>query len=82
MGSIEKRLGRLEERSCGLAADEEERVQRETLRRLSTEDLRTLAEYLRRAAEGVGEPTEEEEEVLHRYEAIRREVAEEMARGR
>ncbi|PLS84748.1 MAG: hypothetical protein CYG60_16290 [Actinobacteria bacterium] len=74
MGSIEKRLEQLEERAGAAAQDEEERVSREALSRVSTEDLRSVAEYLRRVEDEGGEPTEEEEAALRRYEELREEV--------
>ena len=74
MGSIEKRLARLEERAEAFSGDEEESIRRETLKRVTDEDLNTYAEYLRRVIEEGGGPTEEEEAALRRYEELREEV--------
>ena len=76
--SLKKRLGRLEERAGDVAEDEEERISRESLRRVPTEDLRIVVAYLRRMDEEGGEPTEEEEEALRRYEELRAEVRHEF----
>jgi hypothetical protein len=74
VGSIEKRLERLEEWTVGTAEDEEECVSQEALRRVTTEDLLLLHAYLERATEEGGEPTEEEEAAILRYEEIKEEV--------
>ena len=74
MGSIEKRLARLEERAEVFSGDEEESVRRETLKRVTGEDLNTYAEYLRRVIEEGGGPTGEEEAALRRYQELREEI--------
>lgn len=76
--SLEKRLGRLEEIAGDVAEDEEARISRETLSRVSTEDLRLFVAYLRRMEEEGGKPTEEEEEALDRYHKLREEVRNEF----
>jgi hypothetical protein len=78
MGSLDRRLARLEEQVGRVSENEEERVRSEALRRVTTEDLETLAEYLRRAVEEGGEPTPEEEEAILRYEELREEVRNEF----
>ncbi len=78
MGGIEKRLAQLEGWAGALVEDEEERVRRETLRRVTTEDLKIFVGYLRRAKEEAGEPTEGEQEALRRYEELREEVRNEF----
>lgn len=72
--SLEKRLGRLEEMAGEVAEDEEAQISRETLSRVTTEDLRLVVAYLRRTEEEGGEPTEEEEDALDRYHKLREEV--------
>ncbi len=79
MGSIEKRLARLEERASGSAEDQEERIRAEALTRVTDEDLKLLIAYLRRATEEGGEPTEEEAAALRRYEELYEEVGREFA---
>ena len=79
MGSIGKRLARLEERASGSAEDEEERIRAEALTRVTDEDLKLLIAYLRRATEEGGEPTEEEAAALCRYEELYEEVGHEFA---
>ncbi len=94
MGSIGRRLGRLE-RAAGLDAGAErdadrearELITAEALKRVSTEDLNAMAEMLERMPDAAGEEVaialrEEYAEVWDRYEAIWQEVAEEMADGR
>ena len=74
-GSLERRLGNLEARGATSRVNEEERVTREALSRITTEDLRLVHSFLKRAAEGDADPTgEEEEEALRRYEEIKEEV--------
>jgi hypothetical protein len=72
--SISRRLEALEARNATARADEEERVSREALRRITTENLRLVHAYLKRAVEGDAEPTGDEEAALRRYEEIKREV--------
>ena len=90
MGSVERRLKRLECRAgLDVAADREARdlIASEAIKRVSDEDLDVMAEMIERRpdyeAEGVATALREEyPEVWDRYEAIWREVAEEMAHGR
>lgn len=75
MGSLERRLEGLETRNATSRADEDDRVTREALRRITIEDLRLVHAYLKRAAEGNAEPTgDEEESALRRYEEIKEEM--------
>jgi hypothetical protein len=69
-----KRLARLEEGARETRAGEEERVLREAMGRVSDEDLRLLHAYLKRAVEEGGEPTEQEEPAILRYQEIKEEV--------
>ena len=73
MGSIEKRLSRLEEQEPGWCY-KDALVLDKALARLTDEDLRLLAEYLRKGGEEYAEPTEEEEAVLLRLEERLEEV--------
>jgi hypothetical protein len=79
LGSLDKRLARLEGWVGGAARDEEDRITREALRRITTEDLRLVHAYLKRAAKGDTEPTEEEEPAILRYEEFKEEVRNERA---
>ena len=79
MGSIEKRLERLEGWAGSTAEDEEERIRAETLTRVTDEDLYLLDTYLKRYIEEGGEPTEEEAVALRRYEELYGEVGREFA---
>jgi hypothetical protein len=74
LGSIEKRLARLEERTRRTAEDEVERIRAGALTRVTDEDLKLLIAYLRRSTEEGGEPTEEEAAALRRYEELYKEV--------
>ena len=75
MGSIEKRLERLEGWAGSTAEDEEERIRAEALTRVTDEDLYLLDAYLNRYIEEGGEPTEEEAAALRRYEKRYEEVS-------
>ena len=77
--STSKRLARLEERVRETTENEEGLISREALTRISTEDLRLVHAYLKRAVEGNAEPTEEEGAALLRYEGIKEEVRNERA---
>ncbi len=79
MGSLDRRLARLEGWVGGAARDEEDRITREALRRITTEDLRLVHAYLKRAAKGDTEPTGEEEPAILRYEEFKEEVRNERA---
>jgi hypothetical protein len=79
LGSLDRRLARLEGWVGGAARDEEDRITREALRRITTEDLRLVHAYLKRAAEGDTEATEEEEPAILRYEEFKEEVRNERA---
>lgn len=72
---LNSRLKRLEERNPDVSPEErEDVVRRKTLTRVTTEDLHVLDGYLGEA----GEPTEEEEAALLRYERLREEVIHEL----
>jgi len=79
VGSLKRRLEGLETRNATARVDEEERVTREALGRITTEDLRLVHAYLKRATKGHAEPSEEEEAALRRYEEIKEEVRNERA---
>ncbi len=79
MGSIEKRLERLEGWAGSTAEDEEERICQEAQKRVTDEDLDLLDAYLNRYIEEGGEPTEEEAAALRRYEELYGEVGREFA---
>jgi hypothetical protein len=76
LGSLERRLGNLE--ACGTTtrAEEKDRVSREALRRMTTEDLHAYVDVLRRvkAGEGLGE---EDRAILRRFEDLYEEVRDE-----
>ena len=72
--TVRRRLERLETRNATSRVDEEDRVIRGALRRLSTPDLRLVRDYFKRKTEGDAEPTEEEEAALGRYETLREEA--------
>ncbi len=74
MGSVSKRLARLEELVRETTGCEEVVISREALRRISTQDLRLVHAYLKWKVEEDAEPTEEQEEALVRYQALREEV--------
>ena len=73
MGSLERRLGNLEARGATTRAEEKDRVSREALRRMTTEDLRAYVDALRRmkAGEVLGE---EARAILRRFEELYEEV--------
>jgi len=77
MGSIDRRLARLEDRAGGAVRDEENRVGREALRRVTDEELLLVEAFFERAVEGDAEPTEEEEAAIIRYEELKEEVSHE-----
>jgi hypothetical protein len=79
VGRLERRLESLETRNATAWGDEEEQVTREALRRITTDDLRLVHAYLKRAAKGDTEPTEEEEPAILRYEEFKEEVRNERA---
>jgi hypothetical protein len=72
VGSIEKRLSRLEEQEPDWGYQEE---LDKALAQLSTADLRLLSEYLNRGGEEYAEPTAEEAPAIHRLEERLWEVA-------
>ena len=72
--SVPRRLENLENRVATSRTDEEDRVTREALSRITTEDLRLVHAYLKRATEEGREPTDEERPALRRYEEIKEEV--------
>ncbi len=90
MGSVERRLRRLECRAgLDAAADREARdlIASEAIKRVSDKDLDMMAEMIERrpdyeAEEAAAALREEYREVWDRYEAIWHEVAEEMAHER
>lgn len=67
MGSIERRISRLEERGAGWSYKDTLLLDK-ALACLTTEDLHLLTEYLRRGDGEYAEPTEAEEAVLLRLE--------------
>jgi hypothetical protein len=71
---MKRRIEGLEARVVASRANEEGRVSREAMRRVTDEDLRLLHAYLKRAVEEGGEPTEEEEAAILCYEEIKEEV--------
>ena len=77
--TVRRRLERLETRNATSRVDEEDRVSREALRRVTDEDLRLVHAFFKRATEGHTEPSEEEEEALGRYEGTKEEVRGERA---
>lgn len=78
--SIRRRLGNLEESARTSNEEAQDRVSREALGRISTEDLWLVHAYLKRAVEEGGtEPTKEERPALRRYEEIQEEVRNEQA---
>jgi hypothetical protein len=79
MGSVSRRLARLEEQARDTTEDEEGVISRDALRRVTNEDLRLVHAYLKRKIEEDGKPTEEEEAALVRYQALREEVRNERA---
>lgn len=72
--SVRRRLECLEARALVRRADEEGRVSRKALWRITTDDLRLVHAFLKRAVEGDREPTGEEEGAILRYEVIKEEV--------
>jgi hypothetical protein len=60
LGSVSRRLVRLEERAKETTENEEELIGRDALRRVTDEDLRLLHAFLKRAVEGSAVPTEAE----------------------
>jgi hypothetical protein len=74
LGSVSRRLVRLEERAKETTENEEELIGRDALRRVTDEDLRLLHAFLKRAVEGSAVPTEAEEAALGRYEELKAEV--------
>ncbi len=74
MGSVSRRLDWLEEQARETTENEQGVISREALGRISTEDLRLVHAYLKRAVEGNAEPTEEEGAAIFRYEEIKEEV--------
>ena len=78
MGGLDRRLRNLEERA-GRSEDEEERIQREALTRVTDEDLEFVWAYLERTEEEPeGEPTPEEWAAIERYFQLQEEVRDEF----
>ena len=67
MGSIERRISRLEAQGAGWGYGDTFLLDK-ALARLAHEDLLLLTEYLRRGDGEYAQPTEAEEAVLHRLE--------------
>jgi phenylpropionate dioxygenase-like ring-hydroxylating dioxygenase large terminal subunit len=79
LGKLKRRLEDLETCNATSRADEEDRVSRDALTRVTDEDLRLVHAFFKRATEGHTEPSEEEEEALGCYEWIKEEVRSERA---
>jgi len=78
VGSIERRLQWLEERTKGGEGGDEEAIRQEAFARVTDEDLKLVRDYLKRAIEEGGDPTEEEAAAILRYEELREEVRDEL----
>ena len=80
MGSLERRLERLEGRAGRFNEDEEERIEREAISRLTDQELELVWEYLKRAeGEEEAEPRGgEERAAIERYFQLREEVRDEF----
>ncbi len=78
MGGLERRLERLESGADTSTQEREQAVSRETLRRLTDDELSLCEALLKRQQRGE-RPTEEQQRFLSRYQSLREEVRGELA---